>query len=237
MLLLVDDDSSPLGAASKEKALLDTEELRETEVILDKDKVELDLDDAPFLEDEEEEEEQPQEEASAIAEPMTEAHESKLKELLRNKKVLALGGAGLFVVVALILTLLLLPKSEPKPEEPPPVAEEAAPKPPPKPVDPDVYTISFEPFWVEQTGSDGRLRLVVCKFSTTTTNKGMEYEIRNKIVVLRDAIYYYLKNKSLVFLTEKANVDTMKKDILAVLNQYLETDQLTDLLIEEYLVK
>jgi len=29
----------------------------------------------------------------------------------------------------------------------------------------------------------------------------------------------------------------MKKDILAVLNQYLETDQLTDLLIEEYLVK
>ena len=60
--------------------------------------------------------------------------------------------------------------------------------------------------------------------------------MRNTIVV-RDAVYYYLKNKSMEFLTDKKNTETLKKDVLSVINQFIGAQPLDNLLIEEYLVK
>jgi flagellar FliL protein len=49
--------------------------------------------------------------------------------------------------------------------------------------------------------------------------------------------HYYLRNKDLIFLSDKTNVDVLKADLLAVINQYMNNGQFEDLLIENYLVK
>lgn len=240
MLFIVPEDDAALDESLKEKALLDAEELKGPDIsTLDKDKVELDLDDAPFLEEEEiEEEPQPTEAPAAIEAPSD--GPKGLKKLLANKKILY-GGIGGLVLILGLLVWLLLPKgkSEAPPPPPPPPKEEKKPepKPEPEPPKPEQRAIVFEPFWVELPDEKGSPRLLVCKFVTHTTNQALISEMESKTLVLRDAMYYYLKNKTLVFLTDKKNVDLFKRDVLAVINQYLEFDQINDLLIEEYLVK
>ncbi len=61
--------------------------------------------------------------------------------------------------------------------------------------------------------------------------------IERGTIVVRDAVYYYLKNKSMEFLTDKKNTETLKKDVLSVINQFIGAQPLDNLLIEEYLVK
>jgi flagellar FliL protein len=240
MLFIVPEDDAALDESLKEKALLDAEELKGPDIsTLDKDKVELDLDDAPFLEEEEVEEEQPEEAPAAAVEAPAEGP-TGLKKLLANKKIL-FGGIGVLVVVIGVIAWLVLFKSKgPEAPPPPPPAKEEKkpePKPEPEPPKPEELAVVFEPFWVELPDEKGAPRLLVCKFATHTPNQALFTEIQSKAIVLRDAMYYYLKNKSLVFLTDKKNVDLFKRDMLAVINQYLEFDQINDILIEEYLVK
>jgi len=61
--------------------------------------------------------------------------------------------------------------------------------------------------------------------------------MRQKMTVLRDAVFYYLRNKNLTFLSDKSNVDELKEDLLSVINQFLSSAQLERLLIEQYVVK
>lgn len=61
--------------------------------------------------------------------------------------------------------------------------------------------------------------------------------MRQKTTILRDAIYYYLRNKDLTYLSDKNNVEALKQDLLSVMNQYLSQDRLDDVLIDQYLVK
>lgn len=228
-------DDADLDESLKEKALLDAEELKGPDVsTLDKDKVELDLDDAPFLDEEEPEEEKPAEKPAAAPKA---AHEGfkVLKKLLANKKILY-GGIGALVLIIGLAVWLLLPKGK-APEQPPPTPPKVEAKPEPAPLKPDEIPFVFEPFWVELPNEKGTPRLLVCKFVTSTPEAALITEMQAKTLVLRDAMYYYLKNKTLVFLTDKKNVDLLKRDMLAVINQYLEFGQLTDILIEEYLVK
>ncbi|GAB7081014.1 flagellar basal body-associated FliL family protein [Megalodesulfovibrio paquesii] len=238
----------------KEKALLDTEELATGEEAAgsDADKVELDLDDAPFLD--EEEEAAPEAEAAPAAPAaldMTAPKEpsgvakflATLKAFLKTKKgKLSLGGAGL--LLAGLIVLLLLPGSPPPPPPPPPppapvVAQETEPEVIMEPESTAGYDfiVSLDPFLVEYAMPNGAYRFLTVRFSLATDSERMSFEVRNKIVVLRDAIFYYLRNKDMVFLSDTKNVDQLKKDLLSVVNQYLASDQLEVILIEEYLIK
>jgi len=234
-MLFIVPDMDDFPEEQKEKALLDAEELKGPDVsTLDKDKVELDLDDAPFLDEEEVEEEKP----AAVDAPAVKQIDDQpkgLKKLLANKKILYGAIGGLVLIIGLVVWLLLPKKKAVEPPPlPPPVVEK---KPEPEPPKPDEVKIVFEPFWVELPDEKGTPRLLVCKFITTTANQALQTEIEAKTLVLRDAMYYYLKNKNLTFLTDKKNSDLLKRDMLAVMNQYLEFDELKDILIEEYLVK
>ena len=55
--------------------------------------------------------------------------------------------------------------------------------------------------------------------------------------VLRDGVYRYLKNKPLAFLSDPANSEKIEADIVAVLNQFLQSGQVSSILFEEYAVQ
>ncbi|AGW12953.1 flagellar basal body-associated FliL family protein [Megalodesulfovibrio gigas] len=234
----------------KEKALLDTEELStgEAQAAPDSDKVELDLDDAPFLD--EEEEVAPEPEQPAVPAPAVDAAPARpsvlallverAREFLATKKgKIALGVAG--TLLAGLVGLLLWSDSPPPPPPPapPPPVEETAPEVELEPESTTGYDfiVSLEPFMVEYLQPNGTYRFLMARFSLATGSERVSFDVRNKLVVLRDAIFYYLRNKDMLFLSDTNNVAQLKKDLLSVINQYMAGDQLEVVLIEEYLIK
>ena len=208
-------------------------------------KVELDLDDAPFLVEEEEPEPEPAPEAAAepavpdeAAEPAAKKRDFKalLKALLKDKRVLA--GAGSAVILLAVGAYFLFGSSEPDAAPPPEATvaptEAEAPKEPAKPAE---YYIRWEPFWVEFNDKDGNTRFLICRFAGVTLNEIVKHEAEAKQTALRDTIYYYLVHKDKTFLGNTANADALKRDVLAVVNQYLSSGQLDQILLEDYVIK
>lgn len=210
------------------------------------DKVELDLEDAPFLMPEEEKAPPPPPPSaqSLSLSPQGDAPKKKkfdLSGLLGNRKLLLIvAGVLVLLLVGGGVTWFLTRKKEAPPPPPAEVQKVVVPQqaaPPPEPAKPAQTILSWEPFWVEQKDAKGNIRFLVVKFSAPTENQKLVFEAQAKKVVIRDAVYYYLKNKSLMFLTDAANAETLKKDVLAIMNEYLSIGKLEDLLIENYLVK
>jgi len=95
----------------------------------------------------------------------------------------------------------------------------------------------MDPFLVELPDKAGRSRFLSIRFSAATTEHAAELEFKRNRIVVRDAVYYYLKNKSLEFLTDRNNTEALKKDVLSVINQFIGPQSLDNLIIEDYLVK
>lgn len=235
--------SSPSGApaamddpadAGLTKAKLDDTELSD-ELPKALQKVELDLDDAPFLEDEKDEEPPPPPEEAPVHDEETQPPSPWWK-----KKPVIFGGAGLVLVILAVVAYFLF-FSKPKDEPPPPVeeaAEEAAPETPaPPPPEVQEIVVVMEPFLVEQVNEKGEAFLVSLQFTTATKSPMLEKELARSAVVLRDAVYYFLKNKQLVYLDDKKVADALKQDIISVMNQFLGDEQIENLFIEKYVVK
>jgi len=129
------------------------------------------------------------------------------------------------------------PPAEVTPEPAPQPVPEPTPPPPPPPKPKPEIVIPMEPFLVEMTDPKGLTRFLSVRFTAVTQDPTVEMEFRRNIIVLRDAVYYYLKNKSMAFLTDKNNTDVLKKDVLSVINQFMGARPLDNLLIEDYLVK
>ena len=198
-------------------------------------KVDLDLDDAPFLEEE------PEETAPAAAEEpgptIAPAAEAPGKS---KRKLLVIVGLALVLVVGGALFFLLKkpvapPVEAPPVEAPPPLVPLEPPPEPPKPR--QEIVMGMEPFLIELTDAEGRTRFLTIRFTAVTTDPAVELEFKRNRIVVRDAVYYYLKNKSLAFLTDKNNADMLKKDVLSVINQFVGAQPLDNLLIEDLLVK
>jgi len=229
------------GLESQVKAKLDDSELSD-DLPKALQKVDLDLDDAPFLEDEEE---APAAEEGQAEESTPFPVEAEEKKPSRKKKLILIAAPVLLLVIGAAVFFLLHKKPAPPPapvEETPPV-EQAPPPPEPVPTPPEPpapkqeIVIPMEPFLVELTDSQGHTRFLTIRFTAVTQEKAVELEFKRNIIVLRDAVYYYLKNKKLEFLTDKNNADVLKKDVLSVINQFIGAQPLDNLLIEDYLVK
>lgn len=244
-MIAPDDDLSkeealdgPEDAETEGKAALDDSEADAGEdVPRALQKVELDLDDAPFLEEDEDEEDEEPDTAEEQLEEKTEKKKLSLAGLLKNRKVLIGLLVLLVILIAIPIKIWLLPKGEKVVEEIKPAqTEETAPE---APAEPEVKNIPvvFEPFWVEKAQADGKVRFIHCQFSVTTHNTAAKHEIELKMLVLRDAVFYYLSNKDFAFLADTNNMEVLKKDILAVINKYLGQTQLETLLVEKYLVQ
>lgn len=234
---MVADDSFD----SQVKAKLDDSELSD-DLPKALQKVDLDLDDAPFLADEEEE---PAAAEPAAAEAAPDIDIGEKPKPSRKKLFILLGAAILLLAggAAGYFLFLKKPASPPPPpppvqeQEPPPPPVEPTPPPPPPPPPKQEIVMAMEPFLIALTDSAGRTRFLSIRFTAVTQEKPVELEFKRNRIVVRDAVYYYLKNKSLDFLTDKNNTATLKKDVLSVINQFIGAQPLDNLLIEDYLVK
>lgn len=206
-------------------------------------KVDLDLDDAPFLSDESSEAESTEAEAVEEEEPLALPQQDAVSEptvfqkLLKNKRAMIGGGSGLVLLVVLLLLLFGGGESD----VPPPV-QEAPPQPevelPPIEAKPGEVLIEWEPFWVEyKDENSGEIRFLVCELSAPTTDPALKEEAEAKLLTIRDAVYYYLAHKPLVFLSNQQNAETMKEDLVGIVNGYLTHGQLSQIYIENYLIK
>lgn len=248
ILLAVDASTTPdKPEAGKPKAMLDPSSIQGQDQSRSNQKVELDLDDAPFLE-EPEEEEAPQEffaEAQAEELPIAAPKpESAFAKLLKNKKlrwlipILLLLALLTLTTVKFILPVLEFKDVEKVEVKPVPVEEPKEPAPPP-PTEPEVqeFVLGLDPFWVEKVDAKGQVHFLHLKFAFTSLSPALEDEVKIKSLLLRDAIYYYLKNKDFEFLADTKNIEDLKADLVSVLNQYLGNDQLDTIYVEKYLVQ
>lgn len=237
------DLEDALEGGSDQKAELDTEELT-SNLPKENQKVELDLEDAPFLEeeDDDEDEEEIEEEDSSL--DLEGGDEEDEEPWYRRKKIVIPAAAALLLLLGGLAYMLFSgsePDTAPMAETPPEVEtlEEQEGMPPPPPEEPEVqeFMVTLAPFWVEQREPEGKVRFLVCQFTAVTENEKLSFEISQKTTVLRDAVYYYLSNKDLTFLSDKNNAESLKADLLSVMNQYLSQDRLETILIDQYLVK
>jgi flagellar FliL protein len=231
-----EDVTLEVDAGASKKAELDTDEISSAPVPKEAQKVELDLEDAPFLEEEEEEEEA---EAPPVVE---EAQEAEEPAWYRKRKFYIPAGIILALLISVVVYIMgkeeapLLEKEKPLETTTLTTEEAGVPEEPAEPEKVEI-TVPLKPFWVEQIDEQGKVRFLVAKFSAVAGSEELSFELKQKNTVMRDAVFYYLKNKDLTYLSDKKNVEALKKDVLSVMNQYLSTGRVETLLIEEYLVK
>lgn len=225
---IFDELDSPPEA--EKKAGLDDQEARDHDHRA-MEKVELDLDDAPFLDDgPDEEEHEPPEPAAEVQEQQGDAAPEAGTGLWR-----AAAGAGLALVLTGVVVLLLFRHTGDQALRTSLELTQDSASGNTEPVDQSL-SITFAPFLVEYVQED-RIRFLNLSITAAGPGAaGSKQEILDKTLLLRDAVYRYLKDKDLVFLSDEDNVETLKRDILQALNRALTHSELTHLYIVEYMV-
>ncbi|WP_338667057.1 flagellar basal body-associated FliL family protein [Pseudodesulfovibrio methanolicus] len=234
MVLLVPDDAEDVTDAPAEQRKAELDDAAASRATQ---KVDLDLDDAPFLEDEDENEDIEEVEVNT---PFLTEDDSKpkpgLAALLKNKFVLM--GLGVILVLLVIIVILLLREPEAPPPPPPPPAEETnTPEPPPEVPETPQIIVKLDPFLIEQRDETGKIRFLEVSILLSTEDEGLARQFKQETFAVRNALYYYLKNKDLQFLSDKENSEKLKKELLVIINQYMGFGQFDTLMFEQYLVR
>jgi flagellar FliL protein len=206
-------------------------------------KVQLDIDDAPFLREKEPEKPPspppPQDDKSdaplEVSAPPDEgaAARKKKKRIIIGAALLVLllaGGGG---------TWWFALRTPPPPPPAPQVV--VVPSDLPKDSAPADFLIPIAPFWLELSGDSPRdkdkIFFLVCKFTALSKSEAALQEAQNKAVLIRDALYFYLKNKNYEFLTNPGNTQVIKEDLTSVINGYLTGGKVDDVLFERYVTR
>lgn len=215
-------------AADKSEIQIDT-----SEVSRGAQKVELDLEDAPFLE-EEEEEVQPA--PLSLDEPSPTLESEAKPSPFANKKKLLLIVAAVLLLVGAAVAVKFLFFSGKAAHAPAPQKSHAAANATAAPPVPPELQVHLDPFWVEQKQGE-EIRFLIVRILLTTTNPGAVTEYQQKLLPIRNAIFYYLKNKDVQFLSDEQNAERLKSELLLVINQYVADGKFDHLMFEEYVVK
>lgn len=214
---------------SPEKAQLDEEVARDADPRA-MEKVELDLDDAPFLEAEPEDDPGSTAETVVTEEPA--AEQTPVPRATPPLWKLISGGGLAFLLTALIVLLIVARTREPDMSSGPNTgdgADQAVPA-------SQSVSLTFEPFLVEYL-QEGRTRFLHLVFTASAAGPlELTREINQKQRLLRDSVYRYLKDKDLVFLDNADNAETLKQDILQALNRHLDRGGFSQLYIIDYMV-
>jgi len=224
-----DTGGTPASAAKQSDAMIDT-----SEASRGAQKVELDLEDAPFLEEEEEVKPEPPKSTEPVA---LDTEEKKPSGLDRKKKLILLGIAALVLLIAAGLSIKMFffkGKSAPTPvtetSKDHGNATEAKPE-------PQELQVRLDPFWVEQKGEGDEIRFLIVRILLTTTDQASVRDFQVKLMPARNAIFYYLKNKDVQFLADEHNAEKLRSELLLVINQYVADGKFDNLMFEEYVVK
>ena len=156
--------------------------------------------------------------------------------LFKNK--LFLISLGVIALLAVVIVILLMREPE-APPPPPPTVEKVQPeeKAPEAVEEVPEILIRLDPFLVEQTDSKGQIRFLEVRIVVSTPDDGLARQFKQETYAVRNALYYYLKNKDLQFLSDKENSDKLKNELLAIINQYMGFGQFEAIMFEQYLVR
>lgn len=197
-------------------------------------KVELDLDDAPFL--------QPEENDAGTEDIEKELPATTLddEEKARRKKklimIIAAAAAGLIAVVCVAIWWFVFRTPPPPPPEAMKPEVIVVPSTPAETPPADIV-LDFAPFVIPVKNGGATTGFLVCKFAAITQNESIRQEVGRQLPQLRDAIYFYLRGKDSAFLLDARNGEAIKKDLLSVFNDYLSQGKLEDIVFESYLNK
>jgi flagellar FliL protein len=227
------EDTPGLGAdpAKPAEVAIDT-----SETTRGAQKVELDLDDAPFLEEEEEVKAEPAKPAAAVSFDTPKEE----KPPLDKKKLIIIGAAAFIVLIAAAIGFkLLFFKGKPdsvqteQTSSTAPASDNATAAEPEKP---EIH-VRMEPFWIEQKAGPDETRFLIVRMLLGTREPAIAKEFDARLMSARNAVFYYLKNKDVQFLTDEANTEQLKNELLMVINQYVTDGKFDTLMFEEYVVK
>lgn len=219
---------------NEEKVEIDPSELEDKEDSDSPEKVELDLDDAPFLEEEEEEEEQETgPEKLSLEEEGKKEEKSAQAAAWWKRKWVVFSASGLLLLLIVFLIWFIFFQEPEKVQEKKPASEPTKTK--EEPSEPEQINMEFKPFQIEYAQND-QIHFLHCQLAFAV-NDVLKWEVKRKTLVLRDAIYYYLRNRDLTFLNNKDNVEKLKKDLSAVVNQFLSNGRIQEILIQEYRIE
>jgi len=229
------EDTTGLGAdaAKPAEVAIDT-----SETTRGAQKVELDLDDAPFLEEEEEVKAEPAKPAA----PVSFDSPKEEKAPLDKRKLIIIGAAALVILIAAAIGIKRLffkgkPDSVQQDTEQTssnsPASDNATATEPEKP---EIH-VRMEPFWIEQKAGPDETRFLIVRLLLGTREPAIAKEFDARLMAARNAIFYYLKNKDVQFLTDEANTEQLKSELLMVINQYVTDGKFDTLMFEEYVVK
>jgi len=214
-------------------------------------KVELDLDDALFLEFEEKEEVPETTAVESAPEPEEAAPAAEKPEVQLSKSHKKLWIFGIAALLCLLLgsggAYFFMKSGPPYPDEQTASQDNSSEAPHATETDDSaanetnatpeqIEVYSFEQFQVEYS-LDGKIRFLTCRISIPGTTEVMRAEFQAKKIFLRDGIYRYLKNSPLSFLATPEESEKMKADIATVVNQIIKSGQVSEILLEEYVVK
>ena len=192
-------------------------------------KVELDLDDAPFLKVEEE---KPQEKAPPPATVEASPPEPAPKKS-KKKLIVVIAAVAVLIIGAAVWWFVLRTPPPPPPEPPKPEVIVVPSK--PAVAEQKDYIKDLKPFTVPYIDPLGKSLFLVCKFSVMSKVPDLDRQIDPKIIAVRDAIYFYLRGKTGEFILNPVNAQTVKEDLTAVLNDYMTQGKIDDVLFESYL--
>jgi flagellar FliL protein len=194
-------------------------------------KVELDLEDAPFLQ----EIKTPDPPAASDGEKDAAAPDATAPPPVKKKKRLILAGAALLALIGIGAAawwfVLRTPPHPPEVVKPELIVVPTKPAVTPK----QYYIKEFAPFFIHFSDEKKISRFLICKFSTLSNSPNSERELDRKMISLRDAVYYYLRGKNIDYLLSAQNSLSIKADLVTVLNGYLTQAQIEDVLFESYL--
>ena len=204
-------------------------------------KVSLDLDDAPFMQEEPAEEEKPAAKDEAAKDGDAAAPEGGEEKPKKSKKklfIIAGAAVALLVILAAVYFLFLRGGGDepppPPPPEPPKPEIVVVPSKPKVEVKPDIVK-ELEPFIVPHAEPTGGARFLYCKFAFVSKDPMLGQEVDSRLLPLRDAIFFYLKSKSTEYLTNAQNAATIKRELRGVVSDYLTRVKLEDVLLDSYL--
>ncbi len=192
-------------------------------------KVALDLDGAPFLQDDLPADKGNLADKAPTPVKQIAAEPEDSKKGRPSRKLIMLGilfGVLAVLILAAAATFWLI-----KPAAPPEQVELPLPPPP----QPDKHYTALEPFWVAFDQGD-EVRFLSLKMTLVTEDPMLSLEIQRKNIILRDAAYYFLNHRPLPTVKQADAADALKDDLLSVLNQHLSRP-LDGVLIEEFLVR
>lgn len=173
-------------------------------------KVQLDIDDAPFLM------ELPED---VPAPAVQEEQEEETPKKSRKKLYIILGAAVLLLALVggLIYYFFLAPAPEPTGMEPIVIVVPSTQPEPTVTTAPQEKIVELEPFWVPVKDENGKSRFAVFTFVLSTYDDTAYQELTQQTIKVRDTIYYYLVNRPYGYLMDAKNLPAIREELVTTL--------------------